>query len=160
MNIRSWWVLSTLGLSLSAPLGVAQTRSSHVDATTYLSSRPEYPAWLELRSNLKENFDDICGDTFCEGDYSNIESLRFRCSVNSKTGVIGQCVWVFAASNEEINPTTGAITVETQTWTCQSPLASGTTMASLLTALSGPSPLYATLPGTSTTLYAGLGDCL
>ncbi|WP_233605248.1 MULTISPECIES: hypothetical protein [Corallococcus] len=117
-------------------------------------------SWLELRSNMKENFDDICGDTFCEGDYSNIQSLRFQCSVNSGTGVIGQCVWVFAASNEELNPSTGGFSVQTQTWTCQSPLASGTTMASLLTALSGTSPLYATLPGTSTTIYDGLVDCL
>ncbi|RYZ12813.1 MAG: hypothetical protein EOO70_08945, partial [Myxococcaceae bacterium] len=160
MNIRSWLALSTLGLTLSAPLGVAQPRSSHVDATSYLSSQPEYLAWLELRSNLKDNFDDICGDTFCEGDYSNIQSLRFQCSVNSGTGVIGQCVWVFAASNEELNPSTGEISVQTQTWTCQSPLAIGTTMSSLLTALSGTSPLYATLPGTSTTIYDGLVDCL
>ncbi|MBN8470687.1 hypothetical protein JYJ95_29635 [Corallococcus exiguus] len=160
MNIRSWLALSTLGLTLSAPLGMARPLSSYVDATSYLSSQPEYLSWLELRSNLKDNFDDICGDTFCEGDYSNIQSLRFQCSVNSGTGVIGQCVWVFAASNEELNPSTGEFSVQTQTWTCQSPLASGTTMASLLTALSGTSPLYATLPGTSTTIYDGLVDCL
>ncbi|WP_244239439.1 hypothetical protein [Corallococcus carmarthensis] len=55
----------------ASSVGLAQSRSSDVDATSYLSSRPEYPAWLELRSNLKENFDDIRGDTFCEGEYSN-----------------------------------------------------------------------------------------
>lgn len=75
---------------------------------------------------------------------------------SARTGVIGQCVWGFAASNEELHPSTGEFSVQPQTWTCQSPLASGTTMASLLTALSGTSPLYATLPGTSTTIHDGL----
>ncbi|ADO68064.1 hypothetical protein [Stigmatella aurantiaca] len=159
-NIRSWLALSSLGLSLSAPVVVAQTRSFYTDATSYLSSRPQYPAWLELRSNLRENFDDICGDTFCEGDYSNIQPLRFQCSIHSSTGVVGQCVWVFAASNEEILPSTGTIDVQTQTWSCVSPLASGTTITALLTALSGSQPLYAPLPGTTTSLYDGLMDCL
>jgi hypothetical protein len=160
-NIRSWWVVSGLGLSLAAPAVVAQAqRLPYVDAGSYLSSRPQYPAWLELRSNLKQNFDDICGDTFCEGDYSNIESLRFQCSVKSGSGIVGQCVWTFAGSNEEVSSTTGVISVQTQTWSCVSPIASGTTLQALLTALSGPEPLYATLPGTSTTLYDGLIDCL
>jgi hypothetical protein len=161
-NIRSWLVVSGLGLSLSAPAVVAQTpaRAPFVDAGSYLSSRPQYPAWLDLRSNLKHNFDDICGDTFCEGDYSNIESLRFQCSVNSRTGVVGQCVWTFAGSNEEVTPATGVITVQTQTWSCVSPIASGTTIQSLLTALAGPNPLHAMLPGTNTTIYDGLIGCL
>lgn len=161
MNIRSWLVVSTLGLSLSASAEGARSTPQYVDVSSYLTSEADFEAWYQLRANLKENFDDICGDTFCEGDYSNIESLRFRCSVDSTTGVIGQCVWVFAASNEEIDPATGGVTVDTQTWSCVSPLASGTTLSALLTALAGPSPLYATLPGTtSTTIYDGLTNCL
>jgi hypothetical protein len=159
-SIRSWWGVSSLGLFLCASAAVAQRRSLYTDATSYLSSRPQYTAWLELRSNLRQNFDDICGDTFCEGDYSNIQPLRFQCSVHSNTGVVGQCVWVFAASNEEIASSTGAVGVQAQTWSCVSPLASGTTITALLTALSGPQPLYAPLPGTPQSIYDGLMDCL
>lgn len=165
MNIHSKLAVAVLGLGfgVSAPATStveAAAARQYVDTSSYLTSEADIEAWYQLRSNLKQNFDDVCGDTFCEGDYSNIESLRFRCSVDSRTGVIGQCVWVFAASNEEIDPTTGAITVDTQTWTCQAPLAPRTTIRSLLTALAGTSPINATLPGTQTSIYDGLVDCL
>ncbi|WP_426749626.1 hypothetical protein [Myxococcus sp. Y35] len=146
--------------STAALASESNVTSQYVDASSYVTSEGDIEAWFQLRYNLKQNFDDICGDTFCEGDYSNIESLRFRCSVETTTGQIGQCVWVFAASNEEVSPTTGAVTVDAQTWSCQVPLAPNTTFQAFLTALAGTSPLYATLPGTQTTIYQGLGDCL
>lgn len=128
----------------------------------------------KLYLNFKSNPDGLASDRSVRGAVLSRKVLRDehpfeagavdagfdQCSVNSGTGVIGQCVWVFAASNEELNPSTGEFSVQTQTWSCQSPLASGTTLASLLTAISGTSPLYATLPGTSTTIYDGLVDCL
>jgi hypothetical protein len=109
---------------------------------------------------MKRNFDDICGDTFCEGDYSNIESLRYRCSVNQVSGRIGMCAWVFAASNEGIDSATGEISAQTKFWQCRTPLASHTRIEELLTALAGDSPLYATLPGSNDTILNGLIDCL
>ncbi len=157
MNIRSCVIAAVAGLSLSAS---AQSTSQFVDTSAYLTSEADINAWYQLTSTLKQNFDDVCGDTFCEGDYSNIESLRFRCSVNSRTGVIGECVWVFAASNEEINPTTGAVTVDAQTWTCKAPIAPRTTLRAFLTALSGTSPINAPLPRTTQSIYDGLVDCL
>lgn len=170
MSMRSWWVLSMLGLSSLAGAEVPQEgvssrplerrAKSYVDAVSYFQSEAEFQAWFELRGHLKQNFDDICGDTFCEGDYSNIESIVFRCSVEMRTGVIGQCLWVFGGSAEDIDSRTGVISTQTRTWACKSPLARGTTMAALLTALAGPEPLYAPLPGTQKTLYDGLVDCL
>jgi hypothetical protein len=158
VNLRSCVVAAVAGLSLSAS---AQSTAQFVDTSSYLTSEADINAWYSITSTLKQNFDDVCGDTFCEGDYSNIESLRFRCSVNSRTGVIGECVWVFAASNEEINPATGAVTVETETWTCKAPLAPRTTIRAFLTALSSSSsPINAPLPRTTTSLYDGLVDCL
>lgn len=136
------------------------SQSGYVELGSYLTSESEITAWYEMQYHLRENFDDICGDTFCEGDYSNIYALRFRCSVEQSSGVLGRCVWVFAASNEEVDPATGKIQVTPKIWRCRSPLAPGTTVSALLGALAGERPLYAKLPGTSVSIYDGLIDCL
>jgi hypothetical protein len=131
-----------------------------VDVSAYLTDDAHINAWYALVFGLKQNFDDICGDTFCEGEYSNIESMRYRCSVEKNAGTIGSCVWVFAASNEEINPRTGKVVVDAQAWRCRSPLASGTHILDFLSALAGTSPMYATLPATTRSIYDGLTNCL
>lgn len=159
MSIRSWVVIAVLGLAVPAAAQSTAARQ-YVDTSAYLTSEADINAWYQLVSTLNQQFDDVCGDTFCEGDYSNIQPLRFRCSVDSRTGVIGECVWVFAASNEEVDPATGAISVDTQTWTCKAPLARNTNIRAFLTALSGTSPINATLPRTTQSLYDGLVDCL
>lgn len=147
--------------ALAPPPSEARPRhADYVDATSYLASDADYEAWFTLRRQLRRNFDDICGDTFCEGDYSNIQSLRFVCSVRPGSGRIGSCGWSFAASEESLVPATGGYDVETQAWFCLSPLLPGTTFEALLAALAGEEPLYAALPGTTVTLYDGLVDCL
>jgi hypothetical protein len=138
----------------------ATQAAEYVEVGSYLTDDAEINAWYEMQYHLRENFDDICGDTFCEGDYSNIYALRFRCSVEQSSGVLGRCVWVFAASNEEVDPATGKIQVTPKIWRCRSPLAPGTTVSALLGALAGERPLYAKLPGTSVSIYDGLIDCL
>jgi len=153
-------VLSAASPARANTSTMAQGTSEYVEASAYLTSEAEINAWYEMLYHLRQNFDDICGDTFCEGDYSNIESLRFRCSIEQSSGVIGRCVWVFAASNEEIDPATGKIQVTPKVWRCRAPLAPKTTVSALLGALAGERPLYATLPGTSVSIYDGLVDCL
>jgi hypothetical protein len=134
--------------------------AEYVDIDSYLTSDADIDAWYAITSQLRKNFDDVCGDTFCEGDYSNIESLDYRCSVDKTTGVIGRCVWVFAASNEEVNPKTGNIMVDNQHWRCRSPLAPKTRVADLIAALNVGTPIRAMLPGSSQSIYDGLVDCL
>ena len=134
--------------------------SGYVEVSAYLQVDADIEAWYALRHNLKRNFDDICGDTFCEGDYSNIESLRYICSVHRVTGRIGMCGWSFAASDEAIDPLHGRIVPRTRDWFCRSPVVAGTTIESLLQSLHGAAPLYAELPSSSTTLFDGLVDCL
>jgi hypothetical protein len=154
--------LALAGVTLAAPVRAA-TPTPHavfVDAYDYFSSDAQFEAWDAVTSQLVRNFDDICGDTFCEGDYSNIQSLRYRCSVEQSTGRIGTCVWIFAGSYEEIAEGNGRIAVTSQVWTCRSPIAPNTTIDGLLDALAGDSPLYTTLPDTQTTLYDGLADCM
>ena len=46
-----------------------------VDPYSYFTEEAQYEAWYALRAGLELGFEDICGDTFCEGDYSNIAPL-------------------------------------------------------------------------------------
>lgn len=146
-----------VGSAMAAP---AAHHSNYVDASAYLQTDAGIEAWYALRQNLRRNFDEICGDTFCEGEYSNIESLRYVCSVHRVNGRIGMCGWTFAASDEVIDPVAGRIVARHQGWLCRSPIVAGTTMESFLDALQGEDPLYAALPATSRTLFDGLVDCL
>jgi hypothetical protein len=144
--------------SLAAPL----TDEQYVDARSYFTEPEDIDAWYSLTSALKADFDHICGDTFCEGDYSNFESLGFRCSVAERSGIIGRCVWVFAASTDEINAATGNVKVHGEIWRCRMPLVADTSASDFMRALSasGEQPLYALLPGGERSLYDGLVDCL
>ena len=157
MNIRTWVVAAVLGVAVSAS---AQSARQYVDTSAYLTSEADINAWYQLTSSLKQNFDDVCGDTFCEGDYSNITPLRFQCSVQLRSGRIGACSWSFAASNEEIDPASGQLSVDAPTWQCSVPLAPQVTIDDLLVALAGNEPLHATLPGGAGSIYDALGDCL
>jgi hypothetical protein len=152
---------STIAFAAENDAPAAQSVPPHyVDIYEYFTSDAQYEAWFTLTSQLHHNFDDICGDTFCEGDYSNIQSLDFRCSVEQASGRIGRCLWIFAGSYEEIDPDSGKINVTSHVWRCRAPLAPHTTMNALLAALAGNSPLHANLPGTQASLYDGLTDCL
>jgi hypothetical protein len=145
------------------PAGKAAATASdaqYVDISEYLTDDADINAWYNTVINLKRNFDDICGDSFCEGDYSNIESLDYRCSVEKNSGIVGRCLWVFAASNEDISASDGRILVDTQTWKCRSPLAKKTRVGDLVRVLDVPEPIHAILPGTSQSIYDGLVDCL
>ncbi len=158
MKHRSLIAAAALALA-SFAAGAQEAR--YVDVSAYPLSDAQYEAWLRLRIELAQDFDDICGDTFCEGEFSNIESLRFRCSVEQATGRIGMCAWMFAASNEEIDPFTGRIRVSQRGfWRCRVPVVRGTTIEQFVDALQGDAPLYAPLPMTTKTMMDGLIDCL
>jgi hypothetical protein len=144
--------------TLSAPL----MEERYVDARSFFTEEADIDAWYTLTLALRDGFDAICGDTFCEGDYSNYESHGFRCSVEESSGVIGRCAWMFAASTDEIDPSTGELLVQGQLWSCAMPIAESTPAQDFLSALSRPGepPLYATLPGSELSLYDGLVVCV
>ncbi len=161
MLIRTLCASLLLAASIAGGPAAAQSAPDYVDVSAYPLDDATYEAWLTLRGALREDFDQICGDTFCEGEFSNIESLRFRCSVERGSGRIGMCAWTFAASNEEIDPATGRIGVSQRGfWRCRAPLAKGTTLHEFIAALDAPRPLYAALPRNGRTLMDGLIDCL
>jgi len=144
--------------TLSSALGAEQ----YVDVLSFFTKDDDVNRWYSLTAALRNDFDNICGDTFCEGDYSNYESLGFRCSVGQAGGSFAQCMWVFAASIEDIDPATGNLDVHGEIWHCPMPLAAQTSPSQLLEALSAPGeqPLFAPLPGSQLSLYDGLTSCL
>lgn len=148
-----------LAVTAFAASAAASTRT-YVDATWLLDDDALVEAWYGGMVNMRVAFDDICGDTFCEGDYSNLQPLRLRCSANEATRVVSRCQWTFAASNETINPATGQIKVDAPVFRCRIPVASGTTVAELARAWGGPDPLRAAIPRTGRSVYDALGDCL
>ena len=122
-------------------------------------------AWVTLRQTLRDDFDDVCGDTFCEGDYSNLEPLRLRCSVDIASRQLKSCKYVFAGSYEVVNPSTGRIKVSTKTFSC--PIKVGSVrVADFIATLTAPPtssqdrPLQRPLPGGGGSLYDSLVGCL
>jgi hypothetical protein len=138
--------------------------SRFIDAALYFEAPEEIDAWYALVAELKSNFDRICGDWFCDGndEFDNYQSLRFRCSVEVASGILGSCRWVLGASNEEIAPATGEVLVDGLVIACPMPIAVGTHIRDLVEALttSGVPPIYASMPGNGHAPFDGLADCL
>lgn len=150
-----------VGILLAVPVARAQDAPRYGEVWSYSLTDSQYEGWLNLVVGLRRDFDQICGDTFCEGDFSNIQSLRYQCSVELATGMIGMCAWTFAASNEAIDPATGRIQiVQRRFWRCRSPLAPRTSIGEFIQALQVEQPLYAPLPHTTRSLMDGLIGCL
>jgi hypothetical protein len=142
----------------------ASAPASYVDVEQYVIGQGDapYQQWWDLGHTLAANFDDVCGDTFCEGDYSNLVPLRFRCTVNEGTGALKVCTYVFAGSYEDVSPSTGTIRVNAKTFSCHVPV-SGIKLADFLatmTATGSTSPLQRPLPGTGKSIYDALAGCL
>ena len=148
-------------LIAAAPTHAAEPLPArYIDAPTALLDDAEhYEGWYTAAYGLRRDFDAICGDTFCGGDYTNLQPLRFACSVEAATGRVSRCVWSFAGSNETVNPLTGAIAVDAPVFRCRIALARGTTIQQLVRALSVEEPLYAPLPMGARPVYEAIGDC-
>ncbi|HEY9132853.1 MAG TPA: hypothetical protein VIM98_13955 [Dyella sp.] len=142
-----------------AEIALAQDR--YVDIVDYPRLGEGWGRYNALHARLVREFDDVCGDTFCEGQYSNLQSLRFRCSVERATGYLGQCVWNFAGSEERIDPVSGHIQVDARAISCRAPLLPATPVESFYTKLEeARHAIWEPLPGTSESIYDGLVGCL
>lgn len=138
----------------------AASAARYVDARDYPGPGQGGVRFGALEQALVRGFDDICGDTFCEGEYYNLQAMRLRCSVHVASGRVGECRWTFAGSNMDVDAATGAVTVDARDWACRLPLASYTPLPLLLNTLQGQDAIDTALPGTSTTVYEGLTTCL
>ncbi|MBM4251555.1 MAG: hypothetical protein FJ146_06255 [Deltaproteobacteria bacterium] len=123
-----------LALSLLLPSSITpaspEATDSYTDAETYLattSDSPDFaPAALQsATAALAAQFAAACGDTFCAGDYANLQPLSWTCAVRKSDGVLGQCLWIFAGSAATINRADGTLTPIARTFACTVPI-SGT----------------------------------
>ena len=136
--------------------GEAPTTYTSIDS--FFTTPAELAAWKAAVANLKLQFDDICGDTFCGSDYSNFEPLDLSCGVSSVRGSVKSCVWTFAASEGLVNPVNGQVTSSVPCHTCTF----GTTLyAKAFTKfLADPNSLQNTLPGLNDSIYDVVSTCL
>jgi hypothetical protein len=140
------------------------TTASYADVEEWANEQGDdaWQTWRGILDTLNHDFDDVCGDTFCEGDYSNLEALRFRCSINTTTKVLKNCTYVFAGSYETVNTSTGTIKVNAKTFSCHVSV-TGIKLSdfeSTLTAAGSTAPLQRTLPGKSQSIYDQLVGCI
>lgn len=159
MNARRYLPCLLLALAL-LPSGQVRAGDTHVDARDYPGPGQGADRFHALETTLVRGFDNICGDTFCEGEYGNLQALRYRCSVNAATGGVHACVWSFAGSTARVDAATGALVVDARTWACPSPLAANTPLALLLDTLQGDNAIHIALPGSAASVYDALTECL
>lgn len=115
--------------------------------------------WYEVRSKLKSGFDNICGDTICSGDYSNLATVHLTCSSTRAQKKMKDCLWVLAGNIDVVDGRTGKLTSEQRVFECHVPVAS--TAKKLLDAIhpAGDDALHTTIPGTSGSFYDALVNC-
>jgi hypothetical protein len=140
-----------------APAAAAPT---HIDLVDFPTVQANWDRFHDLGRRLTRGFDDVCADTFCEGEFSDIEAFRLRCAVERATGTVSECRWAFAASEVEVDEDIGRIVARQPTWLCRLPIPAGTSIETLFSALDGPNAIFARLPGADTSVYEAVGDCL
>ena len=130
-------------------------------STTYVDlsefEKIDQDEWFDNLRKLTTEFNAICGDTFCEGSWSNLTPLTFGCAVTSKAGNVKDCVWTFAASSVDVDVTTAGIFTNAPTFQCPVTIKTTAVKLSHLLATSS-NALQAALPGTPS-IYEQLGDC-
>jgi hypothetical protein len=136
-----------------------------VSATRYrelfdvLRDEGEREAYVAFGRRLGERFDQVCGDTFCGGDYADLEPVRLACSATEKTAKMRECLWTFGGSYVAVNGATGALDVTATTFACRFPVGvKASTFLATMTASAD--PLFEPIPGRDATVYDALLDCL
>ncbi len=157
-----------LGDCFQHPIGASPisrgTGTTYVDAADSFDAGTDVDAFFAAEGALRTSFDDVCGDTFCEGDYGNLQALRLACSVRGTTGTVRDCKWLFAGSYNDLDPKTGAITVHAQTYKCSLPIrGTANQLTSVLNApdANGSNPaIERPLPGGTKSAYDVISSCL
>ena len=155
-------LLRVIGLLLCLVAQAVHAQDRYVDARLYPDQTAGWERFRSVERALVAGFDDVCGDTFCEGEYYNLRAMRLRCSVERASGQLAGCVWTFAGSNSSVL-SDGRIDVDVRSYACALPLAAGTSLEHLLQSLEAVPPrdsIDVPLPGTSISIYDGLTGCL
>ncbi|MFT3771795.1 MAG: hypothetical protein QM820_40820 [Minicystis sp.] len=114
--------------------------------------------WQAASAGLIHSFDDVCGDTYCSGDYANLSTIALTCSIN-EAGRVRQCGWKLGGSIEYVDGATGKFSLDARTFNCIIPVKSN--VDTFLTALDDNAyDIKGPLPGTGDSFYHGIGACL
>jgi len=144
----------------AAPVAYAARDATHSDLAAALPDAARAD-WQRALASLDAGFDDVCGDTFCEGDYGDIASLGLACAADRSTGQVDGCTWTFVAATSQVAPRSGAVQAKTKVVRC--PVAVHATARELVAALASPGATPAirrALPGAAPALYDQLVGCL
>lgn len=163
MTLTPLMARTLLAFSLVAGAGVQAADAypgRYVDLVDYPDKEANWDRFYALQDHLGAEFRDLCGDTYCEGAYSNHILLQFRCSVRVETGTVHACALVISAGNLDVDPPTGRVLPDSRTWACAAPLAADTPVEMLQAALERPGALLRPLPGSAFSLHDALFDCL
>ncbi|MDI9273375.1 hypothetical protein [Stenotrophomonas sp. PFBMAA-4] len=156
MNWNRWCCCVAL---LLAPLPVL-ARGLHVDLIDYPRPEANWDRAYGLESALQREFDRLCADTWCEGDYSNYQVLQFRCAVLAHRGTVQRCVWVVVASELSVDADSGEVHADNRRWACPLELRPGVPVEAFHAALDAPGGLSAPLPGLDHGLFDVLPGCI
>lgn len=152
------------------PLDATPGTISTGDAVTYVSARDYYASaagldrWSKTVANLKAGFDRVCGDTFCGGDFGDLQAVDFSCAITKSTGNVKSCAWTFGGSWHLVPEKGGQLDVHSSTFRCDVPVKG--TLSQLISTLTAPTQwwedeyLRLPLPGTTATAYDALLGCL
>lgn len=162
MNLYRPYPLSVLATAavLMVLAGPVAAADHYVDARVHPTQSAGWERFRRVEAALVRGFDQICGDTFCEGEYGNLQPQRLRCSVHAASGIVHECAWTFAGSTARVDDASGEVVVDSPSWACVIPVPEQTSLSELLATLEGPDPINTPLPGTNTSVYEGLTDCL
>ncbi|HET9987339.1 MAG TPA: hypothetical protein VFQ65_02445 [Kofleriaceae bacterium] len=158
-------IYDTLSDCFAHPIGATpitvQAGTTYVDANDYYVSRANLAAWTASLANLHRGFDDVCGDTFCGSDFSDVQALDLGCAVTKSTGNVKACAWSFGGSYGQIAKA-GDVAPVTKTWTC--PVAVHGTIGAMITVLTRTvdpetNAIQRPLPG-GTAAYDSIAGCV
>jgi hypothetical protein len=141
---------------LTAATAIAPT---YVEASDYYATAANQAKWTASYAALKLGFDTICGDTFCSGDFSDLQSLDVSCAITKSTGNVRSCAWTFGGSYTLVAKT-GELALTTKTWSC--PLAVTGSLAQLITVLTSANVddgVHRALPG-GVAAYDSIAGCV
>lgn len=178
MKAREIFLTLTLALSTlsvvaqASPWSAAGSFPAHTALENYLNDEA-YLTYIGAKDAVDRAFIDICPDVWCEGEYENIATTGFVCSVATATDVVNSCVWSFGGVNHFVDANTGKIKTQSARSNCV--IVKNVKLDDLMAFFAmaaqkgqDPSgrniyksaPFYLTVPGTNSELMDIVTDCL
>jgi hypothetical protein len=96
--------------------GLKSKKKPFISMYDYFSSNSQY--YDEIMQALNKAFYLRCLDVFCEGDYPNWKPLVFECSIETATGNMHECYWLFAGYGFQVNEEKGKVKITSKTLKC------------------------------------------